>query len=335
MSVPFSSAISVIIPVKRDDPFIERCLSALMKAIDPACQVIVVLDGWETDRLEQFMATGQASVFSHAPAGPAACRHFGALQAVNPWLCFLDSDVLVYEETFTKALQHLCNSGDDGLVGSYDEHPESSHIVSRFRNLLHHYHHQRNHGMSGVFWGAFGMVRRTAYFDVGGFDPAFRSASVEDIELGYRLAAGGYVVSIRREVQVCHLKRWNLMNMIRTDIWLRARPWTLLMYRYRRWNQRPLNTSAREQASAAFACITSLSLVLILLTKWGLVCFISSLLFFLFAQFDFYRFVFRHFSPVRIPQVIALHHIYFCSAVTGWMLAFVARASEQKQIKHG
>lgn len=335
MSVLFSFDLSIIIPVKRDDPFIERCVAAAIEACAAGSEIIVVLDGWETRRLDVFSATGRVRVFSHHSAGPAVCRHFGALQAEHDWLCFLDSDVLVHSDVFIKSRQYLSDSGDDGLIGSYDDHPEASSVVSRFRNLLHHYHHQRNHGKSGVFWGAFGIVRRSAYFDTGGFDASYRSASVEDIDLGYRLAASGHVVRIRSEVQVCHLKHWTLSNMIRTDIWLRARPWTMLMRRYKRWKDRPLNTSAREQISAGLACLTPLLFLLLFLDIsicWG---FIFSLLCFLLVQSHFYRFVVRHFSLLRIPQVIALHHIYFCSAVVGWLLAFADRASEQKQLKHG
>jgi GT2 family glycosyltransferase len=335
MSVPLPINFSIIIPVKRDDPFIERCLSAVLGACQQACDVIVVLDGWNTDRLDVFKEKGPVRVFSLDAAGPAACRHFGATQASHDWLCFIDADVIVPWDALRRSAQHLEASGDDGLIGSYDRQPEAVSTVSRFRNLLHHYHHQRNHGTTGVFWGAFGILRRSAYFAVGGFDPAYRTASVEDIELGYRLAEKGYVVSIRSDVQVCHLKEWTLGNMIRTDILLRAKPWSLLMHKYHRWKDRPLNISSREQLSAILACLTPLMISGLLLTKWTLLPGILSLLIFYIIQIDFYRFAWQHFSPIRMPKIVALHHIYFCSAVMGWMLAFVARASAQKQLKHG
>jgi cellulose synthase/poly-beta-1,6-N-acetylglucosamine synthase-like glycosyltransferase len=335
MSLLFPFNLSIIIPVKRDDPFIERCVRAVVDACRVEYEVIIVLDGWETGRLETLTETGRVSVLSHAAAGPAACRDFGARLAANEWLCFLDADVLVRSDSFDKAIASLSASADDGLIGSYDQLPEANSTVSRFRNLLHHYHHQRNHGRPGVFWGAFGIVRRSAYFGVGGFDTSFRSASVEDIELGYRLAEHGYVVRIRSEVQVCHLKRWTLKNMIHTDIFLRAKPWSMLMHRYRRWKDRPLNTSAREQLSAAFACLTPMALTGLLITKWALPVMIISLICFLLVQSDYYRFVRQHFSLLRMPQIVVLHHIYFCSAALGWILAKIDHASVQKQFEHG
>ena len=335
MSVRPIQNFSIIIPVKRDDPFIERCIAAVLMSAPSGHEIIVVLDGWETSRLDHFLSHRNIRIFTHSSAGPAVCRHFGALQSVQDWLCFLDSDVLVRPDTFEKALCALHGSGDDGLIGSYDDLPEAPSAVSRFRNLLHHFHHQRNHGTSGVFWGAFGIVRRSAYLDVGGFDPRYRDASVEDIELGYRLAENGYAVRIRSEVQVCHLKRWTLKNMIHTDIWLRARPWARLMRKYRRWGHRPLNTSSREQLSAVLSCFTPISLAVGVVSGWMLWLSALSLILFTIIQWDFYQFARRHFSALRLPQVMSLHHIYFFSAVAGGILSFVSLPGEYKQLKHG
>ena len=335
MSVPLPLSLSIIIPVKRDDPFIERCIDAVLLSASSGSDIIIVLDGWDTDRLERFVADGKVRIFSHLSAGPAACRHFGACQAVHDWLCLVDSDVIVRKDTFEKAMLSLHHSGDDGLIGSYDDQPEAPTTVSRFRNLLHHYHHQRNHGASGVFWGAFGILRRAAYLKVGGFDPAFRNASVEDIELGYRLALHGFVVRIRSDIQVCHLKRWTLRNMIQTDVWLRAKPWTILMRRYRRWGERPLNTSVREQFSALLACLFPLALSVSCLSKWMLPVSAGLLICFLLTQADFYRFALRRFNLIQIPQVLCLHHIYFCSAAFGWLLATVTPLTDPNKLEHG
>lgn len=332
MSVLSSLNFSIIIPVKRDDPFIERCISAALKAVPAGSEIIVVLDGWETNRLDHFVDTSRVRVLHHPKAGPAVCRHFGAQKSVHEWLCFLDSDVLVHPDTFEKAISALLGSGDDGLIGSYDDRPESSSTVSRFRNLLHHFHHQRNNGSAGVFWGAFGMVRRSAYFQVNGFDPVFRMASVEDIDLGYRLAEHGYRVRIRSHVQVCHLKEWTLNNMIQTDIWLRARPWTMLMRKYRRWGERPLNTSGREQLSAALSCFTPLLLAGGMVSGWIFCCSAISVMMFVLIQWDFYRFAARHFRAYQLLHVMSLHHIYFFSAVAGWMMSFVSLPGESKQL---
>jgi GT2 family glycosyltransferase len=313
--------ISVVIPSRRDDPQLQRCLDALLTALPAGDEVILVGDGWVPVPVLPKGYENSVRVLSVEKSGPAACRDYGARHAAHDWLCFVDSDVLVHEDAIVKSISILTRTGDAGLIGSYDDKPEDPGIVSRFRNLLHHYHHQRNAGMAGVFWGAFGIVRKSAYLDAGGFDPSYRDASVEDIDLGYRLAEKGYRVVLRPEVQVTHLKRWTLPGMIRTDILLRAKPWTLLLHRYRNRHMGNLNTSMRERLSAAVALTALLSLFLALagllpLSVTGLILFV-----FIILQWGFYAFITRKIRNVEWPFAFLLHQVYFLSAVSGWLLA--------------
>ena len=67
--------------------------------------------------------------------------------------------------------------------------------MTGFRNLLHHTVHQRSAGDVRSFWAGLGAVRRTAFDDVGGFDAdRYPWPSIEDIELGARLAGKGRII---------------------------------------------------------------------------------------------------------------------------------------------
>jgi glycosyltransferase involved in cell wall biosynthesis len=312
---------SIIIPVKSGDATIHETLSCICSSAHRSFEVIVVMDGWEHPSLSTLFSEDDRFRFViHPKGGPAACRHHGAGLAKHDWLFFLDSDVLLHSDTLSKAAASLACTGDDGLVGAYDTKPGSPDVISRFRNLLHHYHHNRHGGISGVFWGALGVVRKSAYVDSGGFDPAFTHASVEDIELGYRLSEKGYVVCIRPDIQATHQKRWTILNMVRTDVMLRARPWTVLLGRYGQWAKNRLNTSWSERWSALFAVMTAgfclLSLTGLHLLLPAVICAVS----FLFIQLRFYRFIGRHFPVVQYPIVCSLHLVYYCSAISGWLL---------------
>lgn len=289
----------------------------------------MVGDGWTPRPVFPQTSEFHFRILSLEKAGPAACRDAGARQARHDWLCFVDSDVLVHRDAFTLAASLLSDSGDDGLVGSYDDQPEDHGTVSRFRNLLHHFHHQRNAGMTGVFWGAFSMVRKSAYLDAGGFDPSYREASIEDIELGYRLSDKGYQITLRPEVQVTHLKRWTLTSMVRTDILLRAKPWTLLHHRYRDRHMGDLNTSLKERVSAA---VSGLFLLSIPFTLLGVVPFLipaMAILLFLILQYGICAFMLQMHRVVDWPWVFLLHHVYFLSAMSGWLLARIQLIREQ------
>ena len=284
-------------------------------------ECIVVADGWNPVQEVGPREGIDCRVFALEKSGPAACRDHGARHASHDWICFVDSDVLVHRDAFTRATGILGENGDDGLVGSYDDKPEAPGTVSRFRNLLHHYHHHRNAGMTGVFWGAFGIVRKSAYLDAGGFDPSFREASVEDIELGYRLAEEGYRIVLRPEVQVTHLKRWTISGMVRTDILLRAKPWTLLLHRYRNRHLGSLNTSMKEGLSAALSASLTFFLLLSILGLLPLYVPCIILFAFLAVQRDFYRFISDKVRSFEWPTVFLVHQLYYFSALSGWLLA--------------
>jgi len=116
------------------------------------------------------------------------------------------------------------------LIGSYDDSPAAPGMVSRYRNLLHHYTHQIGSPDAQTFWGACGAVRRDVFAQLGGFDARhYRYPSVEDIDLGLRMTRAGHRIHLDRDLQVTHLKRWTLASMVHTDIFRRAVPWTRLM----------------------------------------------------------------------------------------------------------
>jgi hypothetical protein len=75
-------------------------------------------------------------------------------------------------------------------------------------------------------------VRRAAFLALGGFDEVtYRRPSIEDIELGYRLARTGAKALLCKDWQVTHLKHWSFGGLLRTDIFDRGVPWTRLLWR--------------------------------------------------------------------------------------------------------
>jgi hypothetical protein len=116
------------------------------------------------------------------------------------------------------------------LFGSYDDAPEAPGAVAGFRNLLHHHVHQQGAGPAATFWAGLGAVRREAFDASGGFDAVrYPAPSIEDIELGSRLAASGAKIVLDPAVQGTHLKAWSLVEMVRTDFWARGVPWVELV----------------------------------------------------------------------------------------------------------
>lgn len=202
---------SVIIPATDRPVTLDRCVKAIQGAADPPDEVIVVDEP--------------------AGMGPAGARNTGAMRATGSILIFIDSDVAVHADVFSRIRASF--EGEPELVaifGSYDDVPSTHGVVSTFRNMLHHYVHQSSGGVATTFWAGLGAVRRDAFIAVDGFDDwRFRSPSVEDIEMGLRLAAAGGLIRLDPEIQGTHLKRWRLHSMLLTDLLYRGMPWTALM----------------------------------------------------------------------------------------------------------
>jgi cellulose synthase/poly-beta-1,6-N-acetylglucosamine synthase-like glycosyltransferase len=145
------------------------------------------------------------------------------------------------------------------VIGSYDDAPAEPGFLSQYRNLLHHVVHQGGDERASTFWAGCGAVRREAFEEVGGFDESYADPSIEDIELGARLVQAGHTIRLVKDLQVKHLKRWRLANMLATDLWRRAVPWTELMLRQGRMvNDLNVKTSDRLSVVVAFVLLASL-----------------------------------------------------------------------------
>jgi glycosyltransferase involved in cell wall biosynthesis len=202
---------SAIMPATDRPATKSRCVRAILDADDPPDELIVV------DR--------------PAGMGPAAARNAGAALAKGLILVFVDSDVLVHRDVFKRIRAAFETEPELAAVfGSYDDRPSTHGVVSTFRNMLHHYVHQSSGGVATTFWAGLGAVRKEAFIAVDGFDDwRFRSPSVEDIELGLRLASAGGLIRLDPEIQGTHLKRWRFGTMLLTDLLYRGMPWTGLM----------------------------------------------------------------------------------------------------------
>lgn len=234
--------LSLVVPATDDPPTLERCLAAVDAASEPPEETIVVR---EPPR-----------------AGPAAARNTGSDRATGDVLVFVDADVLVHPDAFTRIRRAFAERPElVAVFGSYDDIVATKGVVAGFRNLLHHTVHQRSAGPVESFWAGVGAVRVDALRAAGGFDAErYPRASIEDVELGGRLARVGPAV-LDGELLGTHLKEWTLRSMVEVDFARRGVPWVTLMVE-RRAVPATLNLGLRERASAvaALAAVGALAL---------------------------------------------------------------------------
>ena len=235
---PRRPSLSVVVPVRNGGRDFERCLRRLRDSHLADFELIVVDDGSTDDSAAVAARAGAIVVRFESPQGPAAARNRGAREASAPLIFFLDADVAVHPRALELALSRFeADPGLSALFGSYDDAPTAPGVVSRYRNLLHHFVHQqgafdRDIRPVHTFWTGCGMIRREVFLAFGGFDPRlYPRPAIEDIELGYRLTRAGHRIVLARDVLATHMKRWTLREMVRTDIFRRGVPWMLLIKR--------------------------------------------------------------------------------------------------------
>jgi uncharacterized membrane protein YphA (DoxX/SURF4 family) len=194
-----------------------------------------------------------------APLKPGAARNRGAEAARGRILVFVDADVCVHPDVVRR--MHEALSKEPGLAavfGAYDLGPAAPGFVSQYRNLLHHYVHQRDAGEAVTFWTGVGAVRREAFEHVGRFDEG--QNQLEDIELGYRLSSHGHRIELRPEIQGSHLKQWSLLTMAMADVRHRGVPWMRLLLGRRNLSRRlTLNVRRGEQLLTGLMGVVILS----------------------------------------------------------------------------
>ena len=231
---------SLIIPVRNGGAAFEECLAAVETA-RAACrevagaELIVVDDGSSDASVERAQTAGARVLRLPAPGGhgPARARNQGARAATGDFLFFVDADVALEPDALRRAAEAFqADPALEACFGSYDDDPSAPNFLSQYKNLLHHYVHQHAHAVASTFWTGCGAIRLSTFQALGGFDEqTYRRPSIEDIDLGYRLRRRGGEIRLLKDMRCKHLKRWTVRRLLRTDIFERGVPWTVLLWR--------------------------------------------------------------------------------------------------------
>jgi len=303
--------ISIVVPVYNNVRDLQECLSAFKSSCFPDFEVIVVDDG-STDGLSSVAAREGVRVLRlNKNSGVSAARNYGARHAQGDILFFVDADVVVAPGAVHRVAKAFKDHPDVAAVfGSYDARPRAEGVVSQYRNLLHHFVHQNGNSEASTFWGGCGAIRRSMFVEIGGFDEKrFRGPSIEDIDLGYRLKQAGYRILLDKSLQGTHLKRWNLLSVVRTDITCRAIPWSRLILESRKAPD-DLNLKWEQRLSVA---LVGLAIVFLLLASFQLEMLAFSataLLAVIFLNRGLYVFFFKQRGLPFAATCIPLHFLY-------------------------
>jgi glycosyltransferase involved in cell wall biosynthesis len=306
--------LSVVVPVYNGGAQLTRCIEALRASDFSDREIIIVDDGSSDESAEAWRERGIKVIRLASRRGPAAARNCGASHARGQVILFVDADVVVQRSTLSSVAAFFReHERVAALFGSYDTKPAAENFVSQYKNLLHHFIHQRSSAEAETFWAGCGAIRREAFEAVGGFDERkYRKPSIEDIELGYRLRRKKFTIILDRHLQVKHLKRWTLSSLVRTDMLDRALPWSQLIIEDG-WMINDLNLRMSDRISTA---LSGLAVALLILSYFHIALLVgmtAALTAIFLLNLRFFRF-FRErrgvWFSVRAFAMLVLYYLY-------------------------
>lgn len=315
----------MIMPVYNGAEFIPQSLPPLIEMMHRGeiLEVIVVDDG-STDGSKQIAQTIGARVLSSGGRlGPGGARNHAANTAMGDILWFVDADVVVHADASRRLAIGFDAEQVVAVFGSYDSNPPARNFFSRYKNLVHHYYHNRAKDEAHTFWSGCGAVKRADFLSCGGFDvERYQYPSIEDIELGHRMIKAGGRIRLLRDVQCTHLKVWRFWNLIHTEIFRRAIPWSRLIVTSSEGIPNDLNVGAAEQARAGLAGILLLAILAFLMgySSGALVLVVGLLV--LMANRDIAIFFYRNGGFLFAFCAVFFHQIYYLYSASAFVWVF-------------
>ena len=205
--------ISVIVPAYNREGVIEKCLTGVRSSSYKDYELIVV-DCASTDRTP-LIAKLYADVVVELQdkTGRAQGRSRGAGGAKSNIIVNIDSDVVIKPDTLAIINAYLSQNEDvDALTGCLSKENPYPDFFSQYKNLYMHYNFRRLPEKVNFLYGSIYALKRRAW---QGLDSDIRVA--DDTALGQQLVSSGRKIAFLKELQVTHLKKYNLLSLVKND----------------------------------------------------------------------------------------------------------------------
>src|SRR5205085_10814298 len=151
--------------------------------------------------------------------GPGRARKKGVEHARGDIVFFIDSDVVIRPETLGRLVAAFDRDpGVAGLMAVQSPTMRFRNLCSVYKNLWMYYTYVRRAGEDvPLFYTTAAAIRRTAFLASGGFDANYVDPNIEDTDYGQKLASQGYRVQILPDLEVEHVKGYDLRGLLRVD----------------------------------------------------------------------------------------------------------------------
>lgn len=205
--------------------FLELCIKSVQAAIRDLDAEIVVVDNHSSDdscEMVKQLFPKIILIENKQNFGFSKGNNIGVARAKGEYLCILNPDTVVAEDTFKKTLAHAENHPEMGILGCQLIDGRGQFLLESKRNIptpmisvkkimgfpnAYYANHLASSGVGNVdiLVGAFMLLKKEVYKEVKGFDEDYFMYG-EDIDISYKVLKAGYQNLYFGEATILHYK---------------------------------------------------------------------------------------------------------------------------------
>jgi glycosyltransferase involved in cell wall biosynthesis len=256
---------SVIVPVYNREAVIEKCLKGIRASVHKDYELIVV-DCASTDKtLSIAKSYADILISLQDKAERFQARSRGVADSKGEIIVNIDSDVLIRPDTLALIDEYFSENPYIGaLTGCLAKDSHCPCFFSQYKNLYMHYIFKRLPREVTFLYGSIYAFRRTVWQD---YDSYVKIA--DDTALGQQFVSRGIKISFLKELEVVHLKKYNLGSFISNDF-LVPFDWAGIFLKSNGWKQLGRNKTGFAHASKGQLVSVVLAPVIFILLSAGM-----------------------------------------------------------------
>ena len=195
------SMVSVVVPAYNEEHFLPFCLESIKNQDYSGEYEVIVVDNASTDNTAEIARDWGAKVVYEGKQSPACARQKGAEVAKGKIVAFIDADTRAPTHWLSTIVwRFLCEPEIVSLSGPYaycdaGKFSKISSYLGNFFSIITDQLFRKVFGKGSAIWGCNFAVRRSAFWEVGGFDTSIKFYGEEyDLSLRLRKAGKGSVM---------------------------------------------------------------------------------------------------------------------------------------------
>lgn len=205
--------ISIIVPAYNSEATLNSCLEAIKNSNSKNLELIVINDG-SNDQTAQIANNYTDKVIIHDKNhGRTYARNSGISQAKGDILVFIDSDVVISENSLSKIVDYFyMHPQVDALTGLLSKEHPNRNFFSQYKNLYMNYTFKKLPDEVYFLYGSINAIRKKSLVS---YEHDIKIA--DDINLGQKLASQNKTIAFLKDLEVVHLKRYSFFSWVHND----------------------------------------------------------------------------------------------------------------------